>query len=129
MKEIFKDKIGDETFRVSLGNYGQERDLVCTEEERIIFRIISRICEENNLDLTPLRLTRVSDNYVSAVMDSGSSDYGAMDLARIKYTNRAKWIMIGPEFKKTQLSRPEDVLNMSQDVVNAYRFNEPYLKR
>lgn len=126
MKNIFNETIGDETFRVSLGNFGQERDLVCTEEERIIFRIISRICEENNLDVTPLRLTRTSDNYVSVVMDSGS-DYGAMDTARIKYTNRAKWIMLGPDFKKTQISRPEDVLKMAEDVVNAYRFNEPYL--
>lgn len=126
MKNIFNETIGDETFRVSLGNFGQERDLVCTEEERIIFRIISRICEENNLDVTPLRLTRTSDNYVTAVMDSGSN-YGAMDLARIKYTNRAKWIMFGPDFKKTQISRPEDVLKMAEDVVNAYRFNEPYL--
>lgn len=126
MSEIFKETIGDETFRVSFGNYGNERDLVCTEEERIIFRIITYICEENNLDISPLRLTRTSDNYVSAVMDSGS-DYGAMDLARIKYTNRAKWIMFGPDFKKTQISRPEDVLKMAEDVVNAYRFNEPYL--
>lgn len=128
MKELFKETFGDETIRVSMGNYGQERDLVCTEEERIIFRIISRICEENNLDITPLRLTRVSDNYVSAVLDSGS-EYGALDVARIKYTNRAKWIKFGPEFKKSDLSRPEDVLKMAEDVVNAYRFNEPYLKR
>lgn len=126
MNEIFNKDFGDETLRVSFGNYGQERDLVCTEEERIIFRIISRICEENNLDISPLRLTRVSDNYVSAVMDSGS-DYGAMDMARIKYTNRAKWIKFGPDFKKADISRPEDVLNMAEDVVNAYRFNEPYL--
>ena len=124
MSEIFKEKIGDEIFRVSFGNYGQERDLVCTEEERIIFRIISRICEENNLDVTPLRLTRTSDNYVSAVMGEDG-----LDVARIKYTNRAKWIKIGPDFKKADISRPEDVLKLSEDVVNAYRFNEPYLKR
>jgi len=128
MSELFKTTIGDEVFSVSMGNYGQERDLVCTEEERIIFRIIAHICEENNFDVTPLRLTRVSDNYVSAVMDTGT-DYGALDVARIKYTNRAKWIKLGPDFKKADISRPEDVLNMSQDVVNAYRFNEPYLKR
>lgn len=124
MSEIFKEKIGDEIFRVSFGNYGQERDLVCTEEERIIFRIISRICEENNLDVTPLRLTRTSDNYVSAVMGADG-----LDVARIKYTNRAKWIKIGPDFKKADISRPEDVLKLSEDVVKAYRFNEPYLKR
>lgn len=124
MSEIFKETIGDETFRVSFGNYGQERDLVCTEEERIIFRIISRICEENNLDVTPLRLTRTSDNYVSAVMG-----VDGLDVARIKYTNRAKWIKIGPDFKKADISRPEDVFKLSEDVVKAYRFNEPYLKR
>jgi len=128
MSELFKETIGDETIRVSMGNYGQERDLVCTEEERIIFRIISRICEENNLDVASLRLTRVSDNYVSAVMDSGS-EFGALDVARIKYTNRAKWIKLCPDFKKADLSRPEDVLKMADDVVNAYRFNEPYLNR
>lgn len=108
------------------GNYGQERDLICTEEERIIFRIILKICDDNGLDVSPIILIRRSDNYVSVVMDSGS-DYGPMDLARIKYTNRAKWIMLGPDFKKVNLSRPEDVSDMAEDVVNAYRFNEPYL--
>ena len=126
MSVIFKEEIGDETIRVNMGNYGQERDLVCTEEERIIFRIICKICEDNGLDVSPIRLTRKSDNYVSVVMDSGS-DYGAMDLARIKYTNRAKWIIIGPEFKKAPISAPEDVLNMAENVVNSYHFNEPYL--
>lgn len=126
MSEIFKEKIGDELFRVSLGNYGEERDLVCTEQERIIFRIITHICAENNLDVSPIRLTRRSDNYVSVVMDSGN-DYGAMDLARVKYTNRAKWIKFGPEFKKVDISAPEDVLQMSDNVLIAYRENAPYL--
>ena len=122
MSEIFKETIDDETIRVIFGNYGNERDLVCTEEERIIFRIICYICKENGLDTSPLRLTRVSDNYVSAVMGAD-----ALDVARIKYTNRAKWIKFGPEFKKADISRPEDVLKMADEVVNAYRFNEPYL--
>ena len=122
MSEIFKETIDDETIRVIFGNYGNERDLVCTEEERIIFRIICYICSENGLDTSPLRLTRVSDNYVSAVMGAN-----ALDVARIKYTNRAKWIKFGPEFKKADISRPEDVLKMADEVVNAYRFNEPYL--
>lgn len=43
-------------------NYGQERDLVCTEEEREIFnRIVDEFPDES------LRLTRVSDNYVSII--------------------------------------------------------------
>lgn len=126
MSVIFKETIDDETIRVSMGNYGEERDLVCTEEERIIFRIICRICEENGLDISPLKLIRRSDNYVSVVMDSGS-DFGAMDLARIKYTNRAKWIKLCPDFKNAPIDSPEDVLRMEDGVVAAYRFNEPYL--
>lgn len=111
---------------LNMGNFGQERDLVCTEEERNIYMIISNICEENKLDASVLRLTRRSDNYVSVVMDSGSG-FGAMDMARIKYTNRAKWVKFAPDFKKVNLSRPDDVSNMAEDVLVAYRFNEPYL--
>ena len=60
-------------------NYGQQRDLVCTEEEHEIFEIIKEISGTN------LDLVRRSDNYVTA-------SFGDWDVARIKYTTRAKWI-------------------------------------
>lgn len=104
-----------------ISNYGQERDLVCTEPEREIFDIICKICGPEHL-----RLIRRSDNYVSAVMPS-SKDYGDMDLARIKFTDRAKWIQFAPDFDKVKLSAPEDVADMADAVLAAYRFNEPYL--
>ncbi len=60
-------------------NYGQQRDLICTEEEREIFEKIKEMSGAG------LDLVRRSDNYVTASL-------GEWDLARIKYTNRAKWI-------------------------------------
>jgi hypothetical protein len=107
-------------------NYGQDRDLICTEQEREIFEIIQSVCEAGGLDSELIQLVRKSDNYVSVVMPS-SKGFGEMDLARIKFTNRAKWIQLAPEFSKVIITTPEDVSVMIEEVRNAYRFNEPYL--
>lgn len=77
-----------------------ERDLICTEEERAIFERIKS--EFPDVDL---RLVRVSDNYVSI-------KFGDWDIVRLKYTNRAKWIMIPiieTKQKKHDLEGPESV--------------------
>lgn len=107
-------------------NYGQERELVCTEEEREIFDIIRSLCDDYDLDSRVLELVRKSDDYVSAIMRS-QSGYGLMDVARIKYTNRAKWIKICPEFELVDLVDPEDVASLADDVRRAYIFNQKYL--
>lgn len=107
-------------------NYGQERELVCTEEEREIFDIIRSLCDDYDLDSRVLELVRKSDDYVSAIMRS-QSGYGLMDVARIKYTNRAKWIKICPEFERVDLVDPEDVASLADDVRRAYIFNQKYL--
>ena len=111
---------------IEFNNYGQQRDLDCTEAERAIYGEILAIYELAGLDLSPLQLVRKSDKYVSAVMDSGS-DFGAMDVARFKFTDRAKWICIGPGFEKTKINSPDDVADMAEELVASYRFNEPYL--
>ena len=109
-----------------ISNYGQDRDLNCTEQEREIFDIIRSVCDDDNLDSDNIKLIRKSDSYVSAVMPS-SQGYGEMDLARIKFTDRAKWIKLAPDLDKVTISDPEDVAEMDEDVRAAYRFNEPYL--
>lgn len=111
---------------VVVSNYGQERDLVCTEEEREIFDIIRSLCDDYNLDSEVLELVRKSDDYVSVIMRS-SSGYGLMDVARVKYTNRAKWIKICPEFERIELRTPEDAAKYAQDYQRAYIFNQKYL--
>ena len=109
-----------------ISNYGQERELNCTEQEREIYDIIRSVCDDDNLESDYIKLMRKSDSYVSVVMPS-SQGYGEMDLARIKFTDRAKWIKLAPEFDKITISDPEDVAKMAENVRNAYRFNEPYL--
>lgn len=107
-------------------HYGDKRELNCTEQEREIYDIIRSVCDDDNLESDNLALVRKSDNYVSAVMPS-SKGYGDMDLARIKFTDRAKWIQLAPNFEKIKIRDPEDVAAMAENVRAAYRFNEPYL--
>lgn len=78
-------------------NYGQQRDLICTEEEREIFE---KIKEMSGADLD---LVRRSDNYVTASL-------GEWDLARIKYTNRAKWIQF-PIFDRGSVKHKIESVN------------------
>ena len=111
---------------MEFSNYGQSRTVDCTDGELEIFDIIRSRLDDMNYDIACLKLVRKSDSYVSAVMDSGN-DYGEMDLARFKYTDRAKWIKICPDFKKIGLKSTEDVAELSSALFDGYRFNEPYL--
>lgn len=78
--EAAKKRIRDQIIgSVKVADYGQERDLICTEEEREIY---NRVCEVLD-DSTP-RLVRVSKSYVSI-------KYKGYDLMRFKYTNRSRW--------------------------------------
>lgn len=111
---------------VKISHYGEERDLNCTDAEAEIFHIIRSRLDDMNYNIDCLRLVRKSDSYVSAVMES-SGDYGLMDLARFKYTDRAKWIKVCPDFEKIELHSIEDVAKLSELLFAGYRFNEPYL--
>lgn len=111
---------------LKFANYGQSRDVNCTEHECEIYDIIRSICDDVNLESDYIKLMRKSDSYVSVVMPS-SQGYGEMDLARVKYTDRAKWIKLAPDFEKVKLNDTEDVAKMAERVWAAYRFNQPYL--
>lgn len=111
---------------IQFGKYGQTREVDCTDEEREIYDIIRSLLDDNNLESDVLRLVRKSDSYVSCCMESGS-DYGLMDVARFKFTSRAKWIKIGPGFEKIAIRDPEDVTEYTNQIYAAYEFNEPYL--
>lgn len=92
-------------------HYGEERERIATEDELEIFKILQ--------DLTgspDLRLVRKSDNYVSAVV-------GDWDLARFKYTTRAKWIsfpIVERGSAKNRIERPEDVRAFSEKIEASY---------
>lgn len=83
---------------MKISHYGEERDLICTEEERQIYNLVCNEFPEEDL-----RLVRASENYVTI----RSGDW---DVARIKYTNRAKWLMFPTiESAKHEIEAPEDV--------------------
>ena len=110
---------------LKFADYGQARELNCTDEELQIYDIIVQILDDSGLDTSMVKLIRKSNDYVSAVMTSASC--GDMDIARIKFTKRAKWIKTGSGFEKTQITHPSDVQNLSESILSVYRFNEPYL--
>lgn len=123
----YREVIGESAApSVTFSHYGEARDLDCTDAEAEIFHIIRSRLDDMNYNTDCLKLVRKSDNYVSAVMES-SGDYGQMDLARFKFTERAKWIKVCPDFEKIDLNNVEDVTKLSDALFAGYRFNEPYL--
>ena len=117
-EEIKKQAIANAS--ISMAHYGEERDLICTEQERKMFDVLKKMMKELGYDDSPLQLVRVSDSYVTAKIEP-------WDVARIKFTPRAKWILFptaGNE--KHQLKSPEDVLEFGEqlqktvDTINKY---------
>lgn len=101
---------------MQFANYGQERERIATESEVEIFELLQQMAG------VELRLVRVSDNYVTA-------KYGEWDLARIKYTNKAKWVFF-PIFE-TQKERhvikaPEDVAEFAELVAKSIEHIKKY---
>ena len=100
----------------------QERDLVCTEEEREIFEAIRSVLADRGADLSLFRLVRVSDNYLTI-------KYGDWDLARIKYTTGAKWIQLPVLEASTErhyIESPDDVYMYADLLGNSIAHIEKY---
>ena len=90
---------------INFSNYGQERERIATESEIEIFNVLRSFVKNDDLELV-----RKSDNYVTAVI-------GDWDLARFKYTPRAKWIMFPLTengMNKIKISEPSDVYNFAE---------------
>lgn len=107
---------------IQFSHYGEERDLICTEQEREIFNVLKKMMKELGYDDSPLQLVRMSDSYVTAKIEP-------WDVARLKFTPRAKWILfpvVSRSDEKIRLSSPEDVrafgeqLQKTIDTINKY---------
>ena len=104
---------------VTFANYGQKRERIATETELVIFEIISALSGREDL-----QLVRKSDNYVSAVV-------GEWDLARFKYTPRAKWIMfpvVESGSAKNKISAPENVRSFADLIAESLAHIDKYSK-
>lgn len=97
-------------------NYGQERDLNATDEEIKIFEALKKATGRD------LRLVRKSDSYVTAVL-------GEWDLARFKYTQRAKWVSfpiveVGPP--KHRIAHPEEAVSFADMIAESLAVIDKY---
>lgn len=102
---------------IKFANYGQDRDLDCTDEEAQIFGALREYFKSVNLDPNQLHLVRRSDSYVTAV-------FRGWDLARFKYTPRAKWIAfpsveVGPQ--KHRISTPSEAVSFVDLLTESIR--------
>lgn len=70
---------------LDFAHYGDDRPVEATDEELQIFEELQGLVASKVLP-APLVLVRRSDNYLTAAV-------GEWDLARFKYTDRAKWLM------------------------------------
>lgn len=84
---------------IKFANYGQERGLNATDKEIEIFETLKGLTNLN------LHMVRKSDSCVTAV-------YRGWDLARFKYTQRAKWIA----FPTVEVGPPKHRINSPKDV-------------
>lgn len=103
-------------FGFQFAHYGEERDFEATKEELEMFEILRSIIKDDDL-----RLTSKSNNYVSAVI-------GDFDVARMKFTDRAHWIIIPyaePKAAKHQISSPSDILQFR----NLIDKNQEYINK
>lgn len=88
----------------NIANYGQSRDVDATPEELRIYELIN-----DSVD-TDVQFVRRSDSYVTAAV-------GDWDLARFKFTSRAKWILfpiVERPKEKHKIESPEDVLKYTE---------------
>ncbi|MEE1246098.1 MAG: hypothetical protein UHL70_02470 [Acutalibacteraceae bacterium] len=93
---------------VKIANYGQLRDINATDEESEIFDQLRTISGANDL-----KFVRRSDSYVTAAI-------GPTDVARFKYTARAKWIRFPyVSNDKIPLASVESVSDLHDEIIKS----------
>lgn len=101
---------------IKFTDYGQERDVNATDEELKIFETLK---EATGRDL---HLVRKSDSYVTAVL-------GEWDLARFKFTQRAKWVSFPTAevgTPKHKIMRPEEAAGFADLIAESLSVIDKY---
>lgn len=92
---------------LKFANYGQERQINATPEElQIADWVLNEFPDEK------LRLVRKSDSYVTVKR-------GEWDIVRLKYTERAKWLMfpiLEAKQKKHYIDDPDEVEDFEASI-------------
>lgn len=90
---------------ITFSHYGELREVNANDEELQVISHLLELCKD-------LKICRKSDSYITAVL-------GETDVARFKYTQRAKWIQFPYTAGKVKLSSTSDVLGMADLVAEA----------
>lgn len=101
---------------LKFSHYGEERPVNATDGENAIFETLVSIIKANGQDPAPVRLTRKSDNYVTTAL-------GVWDIARFKWTDRAKWIQFpyAQDYKtKHKIKSTDDLWDYEDEIIRHY---------
>ena len=112
------DQEQNEAAGFRFAHYGEQRDLNATDGEMEMYETVCELLEDDGCDPEPLELVRKSDSYVSVVL-------GETDVARMKYTDRVKWILLPYVQKdKIRIGSAKDLNKYASDIVKSYRIAE-----
>lgn len=102
-------------FGFAFAHYGEERDINATDEEYMVYHILCDMFHDLGYDPNQIELVRKSNSYVSAVI-------GDYDVARIKYSDKAHWIIIPyaePKSVKHYIDSTSDVQQLNDLLIKA----------
>jgi len=102
---------------IKFANYGEKRERIATESELEIYVLLCNMTGRDDFDLV-----RKSDNYVSMVL-------GDWDIARIKFTPRAKWVLfpiVESASSKHKITAPTDVSEFADLLADSIAHVEKY---
>ena len=94
--------------KITFAHYGEYRELNPTDGEAAIFEHIKALCPS-------CEMVRKTDAYLTA------EAFGT-DVARFKYTDRAKWVRfpyVG-DGKKLYIEKIDDLSALNDDIVKSY---------
>lgn len=98
---------------LKFAHYGEERETNATKDDMIIYEKLVSLLPEDDF-----RMVRKSDQYLTLML-------GVWDIARFKWTKRAKWIklpIIDVGSKKRYLESVEDVVQHKDDLIASYEY-------
>lgn len=112
------DQAHNEEAGFAFAHYGEQRDLNATDGELEIFETICELLDDDGLDASQLELVRKSDSYLTVVL-------GETDVARIKHSDRVKWIVLPYVHKdKIRIDSPSALNGIVSEIAESYRVAE-----
>lgn len=112
------DQSQNEEAGFRFAHYGEQRDLNATDGELEMYETICELLDDDGLDASQLELVRKSDSYLSVVL-------GETDVARIKHSDRVKWIVLPYVHKdKIRINSPGALNGIASEIAESYRIAE-----